>query len=89
MTINTFRSTRTTRSQTQTRKLKPYTVLCNTSANYAGCGFFPDVRSAAEWGRLERIWNAGYLYRKDDLDCPPSGFGDAEMGSVDDDHHAA
>lgn len=40
-------------------------VLCNTSANHAGRGFFPDVRSAAEWGRLDRIWNGGHLYRKE------------------------
>jgi carbamoyltransferase len=45
-------------------KLSGMPVLCNTSANYSGCGFFPDVRSAAKWGRLERIWNGGYLYRK-------------------------
>jgi carbamoyltransferase len=28
-------------------------VLCNTSANRPGCGFFPDVTSAAEWGEIE------------------------------------
>lgn len=45
-------------------KLSGLPVLCNTSANYNGCGFFPDVRSAAEWGGVERIWNAGFLYRR-------------------------
>ncbi|MGH3899984.1 MAG: carbamoyltransferase C-terminal domain-containing protein [Pseudonocardiaceae bacterium] len=45
-------------------KLSGMPALCNTSANYSGCGFFPDVCSAAEWGRLERIWNGGYLYGK-------------------------
>lgn len=37
-------------------------VLCNTSANSHGCGFFPDLVSAAAWGRVPRIWSDGYLY---------------------------
>jgi carbamoyltransferase len=37
-------------------------VLCNTSANLKGCGFFPDVASAAEWGRVPHIWCDGHLY---------------------------
>lgn len=37
-------------------------VLCNTSANFEGCGFFPDVTSAARWGRTRYIWSAGVLY---------------------------
>ncbi|NTG29944.1 hypothetical protein G6L08_22610 [Agrobacterium rhizogenes] len=39
-------------------------VLCNTSANMNSCGFFPDVQSAMDWGRLDRIWSDGKLYRK-------------------------
>jgi carbamoyltransferase len=39
-------------------------VLCNTSANMNGRGFFPDVASAAQWGRVDRIWSAGRLYRR-------------------------
>ncbi|WP_433260667.1 carbamoyltransferase N-terminal domain-containing protein [Actinosynnema sp. CS-041913] len=39
-------------------------VLCNTSANYNGSGFFPDVASAARWGRADRIWSRGVLYTK-------------------------
>ena len=39
-------------------------VLCNTSANLNGSGFFPDVASAASWGRIGRIWSAGMLYRR-------------------------
>lgn len=31
-------------------------LLCNTSANHLGCGFFPDVVSAAKWGRVDHIW---------------------------------
>ncbi|MFG2883456.1 carbamoyltransferase N-terminal domain-containing protein [Streptomyces sp. NPDC048297] len=37
-------------------------VLCNTSANFNGYGFFPDVRSAAEWGRTQYVWSDGTLY---------------------------
>lgn len=37
-------------------------LLCNTSANFEGCGFFPDVASAARWGRTRYIWSEGMLY---------------------------
>jgi carbamoyltransferase len=37
-------------------------VLCNTSANLPGCGFFPDVASAASWGQVRRIWSEGTLH---------------------------
>ncbi len=39
-------------------------VLCNTSANFNGSGFFPDLDSAVRWGRVDRIWCAGRLYRR-------------------------
>lgn len=41
-------------------------ILCNTSANKNGCGFFPDVRSAMEWGKVDHIWANGFLYSKED-----------------------
>ena len=37
-------------------------VLCNTSANFEGSGFFPDVASAARWGGTRHIWSEGTLY---------------------------
>ncbi|AHH95952.1 carbamoyltransferase N-terminal domain-containing protein [Kutzneria albida] len=37
-------------------------VLCNTSANLNGRGFFPDVASAAQWGGTRYIWSDGQLY---------------------------
>lgn len=37
-------------------------VLINTSANRNGAGFFPDVRSAMEWGHVKKIWADGVLY---------------------------
>lgn len=40
-------------------------VLCNTSANFNGRGFFPDVASAMRWGRIDNIWCEGVLYRRE------------------------
>jgi carbamoyltransferase len=31
-------------------------VLCNTSANHPGCGFFPDAASAMDWGGTDYVW---------------------------------
>ncbi|MDH2356526.1 carbamoyltransferase N-terminal domain-containing protein [Bradyrhizobium sp. SSUT112] len=39
-------------------------LLCNTSANHHGRGFFPDVASACQWGRVEHIWSEGLLWTK-------------------------
>ena len=39
-------------------------VLCNTSANFEGRGFFPDVASAARWGGTRYIWSGNTLYTK-------------------------
>ncbi len=40
-------------------------VLCNTSANLKGCGFFPDVQSAMAWARVPRVWSEGWLFCRD------------------------
>ncbi|MFD2467723.1 carbamoyltransferase N-terminal domain-containing protein [Amycolatopsis silviterrae] len=39
-------------------------ILCNTSANDLGSGFFPDVRSVAEWGQVRHIWSDGTLHTR-------------------------
>jgi carbamoyltransferase len=39
-------------------------VLCNTSANRNGHGFFPDASSALAWGQVDMVWNEGTLYRR-------------------------
>ncbi|PTB17279.1 nodulation protein NodU [Trinickia symbiotica] len=39
-------------------------VLCNTSANYHGRGFFPDAASACDWGRVDHVWCDGVLLTK-------------------------
>jgi carbamoyltransferase len=45
-------------------RLSGIPVLCNTSANLNGRGFFPDVASAVSWDRIPRVWSAGMLYVK-------------------------
>ena len=49
-------------------RLSGIPVLCNTSANLNGHGFFPDVATAAQWGRTRFIWSDGLLYTKADSD---------------------
>lgn len=49
-------------------------VLCNTSANFEGRGFFPDVASAARWGGTRYIWSGGVLFTRADA---PTGTPDA------------
>lgn len=39
-------------------------LLCNTSANRKGCGFFPDLRSATEWSPATHIWCKERLYSR-------------------------
>jgi carbamoyltransferase len=39
-------------------------LLCNTSANFNGSGFFPDLESAMRWGGVNYIYAAGVLYAK-------------------------
>lgn len=39
-------------------------LLCNTSANHKGKGFFPDVKSAIEWGKVNAVWSNGKIYAK-------------------------
>jgi len=37
-------------------------VLCNTSANLKGSGFFPNAESAMRWGQTRYVWSEGILY---------------------------
>ncbi|MBB4372978.1 carbamoyltransferase [Bradyrhizobium sp. cir1] len=37
-------------------------LLCNTSANLHGRGFFPDAAAACQWGRVEHVWCDGQLW---------------------------
>lgn len=47
-------------------KLSDIPLLCNTSANFNGSGFFPDVYSATEWGRVNYVWSEGMMYEKEE-----------------------
>ena len=44
------------------KKLSGVPLLCNTSANLKGVGFFPDLKTAIDWGRINCIWSDGVLY---------------------------
>ncbi|MGN6601357.1 MAG: carbamoyltransferase N-terminal domain-containing protein [Ginsengibacter sp.] len=39
-------------------------LLCNTSANLNGSGFFPDVYSASQWNKVNYIWSDNRLFEK-------------------------
>lgn len=40
-------------------------ILCNTSANLNGSGFFPDAASAMRWGGVRRVWADWMLFEKE------------------------
>ncbi|MFS8184754.1 carbamoyltransferase N-terminal domain-containing protein [Pseudovibrio denitrificans] len=40
-------------------------VLCNTSANETGRGFFASVSDAMRWGKTNFIWSEGTLYKRE------------------------
>ncbi|PCK78201.1 nodulation protein NodU [Rhizobium sophoriradicis] len=48
-------------------KLTGIPLLCNTSANYHGCGFFPDAAAACEWERVGHVWCDGQLFTRTQL----------------------
>jgi carbamoyltransferase len=45
-------------------KLSGIPLLCNTSANYNGSGFFPDVNSATKWNNTNYVWCENELFFK-------------------------
>ncbi|MCC8954645.1 nodulation protein NodU [Bradyrhizobium sp. Pear77] len=48
----------------QFEQLTGIPLLCNTSANLHGRGFFPDAAAACQWGRVEHVWCEGLLWTK-------------------------
>lgn len=68
-TVTATRNPTAARVLTEYERLSGIPVLCNTSANYNGCGFFPDIESATEWSRTRYIWSDGWLYTNPN---PPS-----------------
>jgi carbamoyltransferase len=65
-TIGADNHTATARILAAYAEISGVPVLCNTSANFEGRGFFPDVASAARWGGTGRIWSEGVLYTNQD-----------------------
>ncbi|KOU21882.1 hypothetical protein ADK52_22605 [Streptomyces sp. WM6372] len=63
-TVDDTSSSRVTRILREYHALSGIPLLCNTSANRNGSGFFPDVASAALWGRTAYIWSDGTLYSR-------------------------
>ncbi|WP_406455787.1 nodulation protein NodU [Streptomyces sp. NBC_00876] len=63
-TVGSTSSSAVARILTAYEELSGIPVLCNTSANYNGRGFFPDVASAAEWGRARYVWSDGRLFTR-------------------------
>ncbi|MEE1796543.1 carbamoyltransferase N-terminal domain-containing protein [Streptomyces sp. BE308] len=61
-TIGDDSSSAAVRILTAYEEISGLPVLCNTSANFEGRGFFPDVASAARWGGTRYIWSEGVLY---------------------------
>ncbi|SKA46683.1 beta-1,4-N-acetylglucosamine oligosaccharide 6-O-carbamoyltransferase NodU [Chitinophaga eiseniae] len=56
---------------TRYHELTGVPLLCNTSANFKGKGFFPDVQSVMEWDHVNYIWSDNILYeRKEKLSLP-------------------
>lgn len=45
-------------------KITGIPLLCNTSANLHGRGFFPDAAAVCRWGRVDHIWCDGLLWTK-------------------------
>ncbi|MFE1170313.1 carbamoyltransferase N-terminal domain-containing protein [Nocardiopsis sp. NPDC058789] len=62
-TVNERQSPLVHRLLTAYERLSGIPLLCNTSANHKGRGFFPDVASAAAWGGVGAIWSDGRLYQ--------------------------
>ncbi|MCZ9634913.1 carbamoyltransferase N-terminal domain-containing protein [Rhodococcus sp. BH5] len=63
-TVNESQSLFVHQLLTSYEKLSGIPLLCNTSANYNGRGFFPDVESAASWNQTTSIWSNGRIYQK-------------------------
>lgn len=59
-------------------RLSNIPVLCNTSANHNGRGFFPDVASAIAWDQLDAVWSHGTLYLRRPIEDETPGNGLAE-----------
>lgn len=53
------------------QQLSGIPVLCNTSANYPGRGFFPSIGDALRWGGVRHVWSEGLLYTRASAEAGP------------------
>jgi carbamoyltransferase len=63
-TVNRQQNETVYRILAEFRRITGVPLLCNTSANLNGSGFFPDLRSAQQWGKIPHIWSDNVLYIK-------------------------
>ena len=63
-TVNAEQNSEIAALLTEFEKLSGVPMLCNTSANYKGKGFFPDVESVIVWGGVNHVWSDFKLYSK-------------------------
>jgi carbamoyltransferase len=56
-------------------------VLCNTSANYPGRGFFPSVADALRWGGVRHVWSEGMLYTRSAPEEASLQMGERDLSS--------
>ena len=65
------------------QQLSGIPVLCNTSANYPGCGFFPSIAEALRWGGVRHVWSGGLLYTcASDGSTPPATAASRSLQAV-------
>ncbi|TDR80066.1 carbamoyltransferase C-terminal domain-containing protein [Paludibacterium purpuratum] len=50
---------------TEFEKHTGYPILCNTSANDNGTGFFGKITDCMNWGRVGKIWDGDALYTRE------------------------
>ncbi|KRB78916.1 carbamoyltransferase N-terminal domain-containing protein [Noviherbaspirillum sp. Root189] len=63
-TVNVDENETIYRLLSEYHKLTGVPLLCNTSANLNGSGFFPDVGSAMRWGGVDHVYSDGILYER-------------------------
>lgn len=61
-TVDELTNSATVQVLREYERLSGIPVLCNTSANLPGRGFFPDAAAACQWARTKYVWSDGILH---------------------------